>query len=312
MSAPAPGPEASRSGDFDACMTAPPHFSISERRSIAWMLLSIVLYAANVLILRAASQASPLADAWVATAFRGSIGLVLVAALFGGRGFQASSLIHRPLVLARGIVGAGAILLFYFTIPHLGAGRAVILNLTYPVFAGIMARFWIGESLSRRQLGWMLLSLAGLALFLGGDAWKPGALRWELIGLLGAVAAGGAVVLIRELRHTEHPSTVFASQCLWSLVLTVPFSIGPLQSLPHDVAAALIAAAVLVGLAQLAMTHAFRSLSVARGSAIQMLLPLLTTAGGMALFGERLSGVELVGAALTLWGTYEAVRPKSQ
>lgn len=275
------------------------------------MLLSIVLYAGNVLILRAAAEASPVADAWVATAFRGVIGLVLVAALFGGRGFQARNLVSRPLVLARGLVGAVAILLFYFTIPQLGAGRAVILNLTYPVFAGLMAQYWIGESMSRRQWGWMLASLVGLMIFLGSDAWKPGAVVWELVGLLGAITAGGAVVLIRELRHTEHPSTVFASQCLWSLALTLPFSFGSVRSLPSGVLAALIGAAVLVGLAQLAMTHAFRSLSVARGSAIQMLLPLLTTLGGMALFNERLSLLELLGAALTLWGTFEAVRPRA-
>ncbi len=273
------------------------------------MLLSIVLYAGNVLVLRAVARVSPEADAWVATAFRGGVGIILVAALFGGRGFQSMNLIRRPLVLARGMVGAVAILLFYFTIPHLGAGRAVILNLTYPVFGGLMARYWIGEPMTRRQFAWMGVSLAGLTVLLGGDAWKPGALVWESLGLLGAIAAGGAVVLIRELRHTEHPSTVFASQCLWSLMLTLPVCAGSLRSLPPGAMAALMAAAVLVGFAQLAMTHAFRSLSVARGSAIQMLLPVLTTAGGLALFGERLNGFELMGAGLTVWGTFQAVRP---
>ncbi len=60
------------------------------------------------------------------------------------------------------------------------------------------------------------------------------------------------------------------------------------------------AAAVLVSIAQLAMTHAFRSLSVARGSAIQMLLPLLTTVGGMAFFEEHLEPLEIAAALLTL------------
>jgi len=282
--------------------------SESERRSIAWMLFSIVLYATNVLILREVARHAAGADAAAATAFRGAIGLLLVGAVFGGRGLQAKHLVRHPLVLARGAVGAVAILLFYLTIPRLGAGRAVILNLTYPVFGAVMAAFWIGEPLARRQLVWMLVSLAGLAVFLGADALRPGAFTWEAVGIAGAILAGGSVVLIRQLRHTEHPSTVYASQCLWSLAVTAPWWSGALRHLSIPVMATLAAAALLVGIAQLAMTHAFRSLSVVRGSAIQMLLPLLTTVGGLAFFDERLTPIEIAGAILTLWGTAQAVR----
>jgi len=271
------------------------------------MLLSIILYAVNVLILRAAAQHTAAAGGFAGTAFRGAIGLLLVGAVFGRRGLQTRHLIRHPLVLARGAVGAVALLLFYLTIPRLGAGRAVILNLTYPVFGALMAALWIGEPLARRQLAWMLVSLCGLAIFLGRDALQPGAMIWEAVGILAAILAGGAVVLIRALRHTEHPSTVYASQCLWSLGITIPWWPEALRELSVPVMSALAAAAVLVGIAQLAMTHAFRSLSVARGSAIQMLLPLLTTLGGLAFFDERLETIEIAAAILTLWGTYQAV-----
>lgn len=279
-----------------------------ERHSIAWMLLSIVLFAGNVLVLRALTLRAPWVDGYVATVFRGAIGLVIVVAGFGGRGFQPGHL-RRPLVLARGAVGAAGILLFYLTIPHLGAGRSVILNLTFPIFGAVMAAAWLGEVLTRRQLGWMLASLLGLAIFLGGDALKGRVSGYEVLGLLGAVTAGGAVVLIRLLRHSEHPATVYASQCVWSLLVALPIAAPTLPRLTAGLVAGLGVAAVLVGAAQLAMTHAFRSLSVARGSAIQMLLPLLTTTGGVLFFGEILSAVELAGAALTVWGTAQSVRP---
>lgn len=273
------------------------------------MLLSIILFAANVLVLRALTLQAPWVDGYVATLFRGAVGLVIAAVGFGGRGFQPGHL-RRPLVLARGAVGVAGIVLFYLTIPPLGASRSVILNLTYPVFGAVMAAAWIGESLDRRQLGWMVASLLGLAVFLGGDLRGGRVSAFEVVGLLGAVTAGGAVVLIRLLRHTEHPATVYASQCVWSLLVALPWALPVVPRLSAGVVAGLTGAAVLVGGAQLAMTHAFRGLSVARGSAIQMLLPLLTTSGGVLLFGERLTAMELAGAALTVWGTAQAVQAR--
>ncbi len=279
----------------------------SERRGIAWMLLSIVLFALNVLVVRAVALHTPSADGHVALVFRGTIGLMVVWVLFRGRGLEAGHLFRRPLVLARGAVGGIATLIFYLTITPLGAGRAVILNLTYPIFAAVMAALWIGEPIVRRQLGWMVVSFAGLVIFLGGKAVGGGVTGYEYLGLMGAVGAGGAVVLIRLLRHSEHPATVYASQCIWSVVVSLPLAMGSIGGLPVVAVAGLTAGAVMVAVAQLALTHAFRSLPVARGSAIQMLLPVLTACGGMAFFGERMDGWGWVGAVVILLGTYQAV-----
>ena len=55
------------------------------------------------------------------------------------------------------------------------------------------------------------------------------------------------------------------------------------------------------------MTHAYRDLDVTRGSAIQMLLPILTGLGGVMLFGESFTPLELAGAALTLVATWQVL-----
>ena len=73
----------------------------------------------------------------------------------------------------------------------------------------------------------------------------------------------------------------------------------------------LIVAAIIVGVSQLVMTNAYRTLPVSRGSSIQMLLPLVTAAGAFFFFGERFTGLELAGAALTLFATWRvAAGPK--
>jgi drug/metabolite transporter (DMT)-like permease len=57
------------------------------------------------------------------------------------------------------------------------------------------------------------------------------------------------------------------------------------------------------------MTHGFQRLSVARGSSIQMLMPVVTALGALVCFGERLSLAEVVGGAVTLGATWLSVRP---
>ncbi len=65
----------------------------------------------------------------------------------------------------------------------------------------------------------------------------------------------------------------------------------------------LVASALFAGAGQLTMTRAYRDLTVARGSLLQMLVPLGIAAGGALLFAEHFQAHELVGAALILVGT---------
>lgn len=278
-------------------MTFHPH----ERSGIGLMLVSVVLFAVNALLVRGLSLAVPAADGWVASLFRGIIGLAVVGVFFR-RGFRPSHLFRHRLLILRGLLGGFGILALYLTVVKLGAGRAVIINLSYPIFGSLFAALWLGETLPGRSWAWMVAGFGGLLVFLGGGLdFAVG--RYDLLALAGAVAAGGVVVMIRQLRHTESTATIYAAQCLASAIIAAGPAAAPTLSLPPFATALMALAAVLVAIAQLAMTHAYRSLSVARGSSIQMLLPLATALGGWLLFGESFTAIELGGAALTLFAT---------
>lgn len=267
------------------------------------MLGSVLFFATNILVLRGLSLAVPAADGWVASLFRGAVGLVIVGLFFGGRGLQVARLFTRPLLIVRGLLGGAAILAFYLTIVHLGAGRATILNLSYPMFGSLIASVCLKEHLSVRAWGWMAAGFVGLVIFLGGGSGQALSI-YDGIAVAGAIAAGAVVVLIRQLRHSEHTSTIYASQCLATLGIALVPATPTVPTLPLSAIALLTLAATLVAGGQLALTHAFRTLSVARGSSIQMLLPIVTAAGGFAFFGERFTVVEITGAALTLVATW--------
>lgn len=283
--------------------------SINDRRGIFLMLLSVLLFAINTLIVRGVEIYDPAADGWMATCFRGAIGLVVVACLYGGRGLALKRLLGSKLIFWRGVIGAIGLIAFYITIQKLGAGRAVILNLTYPAFGTLFAAWWLKESITRAAGMWMFIGLLGLLVFLSGDGSLLQFSAYDLLAILGAVAAGLVIVIIRRLRNEEHPSTIYASQAFYSLLAAAP-AVPKLGMLTAYGWVGLAVAAVLVAFGQLLMTRAYQQLPVSRGSAIQMLLPLVVAAGGALLFQEKFTLVELAGAALTLLATWRVVVAK--
>lgn len=270
------------------------------------MLCSVILFALNILIIRGLSLHLPAADGWVATLFRGMVGMAVVCIFFSRHIVTFGRLFTRPLVILRGALGGISILAFYVTIVHLGAARATIINLSYPMFGSLIAAIWLGEHLTTRAWIWMGAGFAGLVVFLGGD-FHAGFNRYDLLALAGAIGAGAIVVIIRQLRHTEHTATIYAAQCIYSVLFAAAPATHATSTLPVFGMAALVAAAIVAAIGQLSMTHAYRELSVARGSAIQMLLPIITAAGGFMFFGERFNVVEIAGAAATLFATWQIV-----
>ena len=152
----------------------------------------------------------------------------------------------------------------------------------------------------------MSVAFIGLLLFLGGDGKLLHPSPYDLLALVGALSAGWVVVVIRRLRHEEHPATIYASQAFYSLLASAP-AVTKLPFITPMAWAGLIAAAVIVSIAQLAMTQAYQALPVSRGSSLQMILPIVTAIGGFACFGESFHLPEFAGAALTLLATWRVV-----
>ncbi len=274
------------------------------------MLASMMLFSINTLLIRGVSQATPEANAWVATALRGIVGLVIVYALYGhGRGLDLQRIFKGKFVAIRGIVGALSIVAFYIAVVKIGAARAVVITLTYPIFASIIASFWLKEKISHAAKAWMLLGFCGLVIFLNDgsgfqfDSW------YNIIALLGAVGAGYVVVIIRRLRNEETPATIYASQAFYNVIFVLPAA-KSIPTLPISASSALILAAVMVSIGQLVMTKAFQTMSVSRGSSIQMISPIIIALGEYLFFSKTFHAWEICGGLLTLVATWKTVRSK--
>lgn len=277
---------------------------------VLWMLASVVLFTANTLLIKAASLATADADGWVAMLFRGVIGIVLLQALYsrGGKlGWRR--MFSNPLVIARGVVGGAAIIFFYITITELGAARATVLNLTYPMFATVIAAYWLGEKVSVATRWWLVVALVGLVIFLGIGSIAKMPSSYDLLGLLGALAAGWVVVIIRKLRHDEHPATIYGSLAVCCLLMGLP-SVGKLPVLSPAGWGFLALAAIVVTFGQLIMTSAYQRLPIARGASLQMSLPVLTAVGAFTFFGESFAAHEFIGSVVTFFAIWRVAAGK--
>jgi drug/metabolite transporter (DMT)-like permease len=167
----------------------------------------------------------------------------------------------------------------------------------------LLAVVLLKEPLTLALIAGAVVSLGGLALLTSSGPALSAAGYYDFLALLGALASAIVIVTIRQLHRTEHTATIFGAQCFYGLLFClVPAAARfDLPALPAW--ALLVASALCAGAGQLMMTRAYRDLTVARGSLLQMLVPLGIAGGGALFFGERFQPRELVGAALILGGT---------
>jgi drug/metabolite transporter (DMT)-like permease len=219
-------------------------------------------------------------------------------------------------LLLRGGFGGAAVLLYFLAIEHLQVGVATLLNYTAPVFAAVYAVAFLGELVTPATFGALGLTTIGVGLVLKGTA-PPGSLGlgvWQWVGIGSALLSGAAVATIREVRKTDGSWEVFAAFCVGGGLMTaLPTATSWVT--PNTLEwGALLAIGLLSVVAQLLLTYALRFVSAAGAGIIIQLTPVAALGLGWVLFEEKMAGVAIVGAAVTLagvsWGAYLASTPQ--
>ncbi len=291
-------------------MTTTASTTRAHRVSLLLMLGSAACFVTNVLLIRALAGIENV-SLWIVTSARFAIGLVVVCTLYR-REFQPTHLFTRRKLIERGLLGGLCTLGYYYTVTVLGAGRATFINNTYVIWAGLLAVWILREKMRPVLLIGAVVTLVGLGLLTDPFGSGRGTGFFDLVAFLNALGSAWIVVTIRQLHAREHSSTIFAAQCVFGLL----FCVGPTLADPRALAALTVSSGLLLALAgtcasagQLLMTHAFRKLSVAEGSLLQMLVPPGIAAGGVVFFGEHFTVPEMVGGVLILAGTVASSLP---
>lgn len=276
---------------------------LSARKGRVLMLFSVGFFIANTLVVRLLGVHWHV-DAWTTTAVRFVVGLALVSLPGMPTGRPAfGKVLTRPLLIARGVMGGIGVFLYYYTVTTLGAGRATVINLTYVVWGALLASVVLRERLRAPVVAALVVGIAGVILLTSSDLSGATMISGDdALALLSAFCAAIVVVIIRQLHRSANTGSIFAAQCMWGLIaVTVP-TVLRWETPPALALVLLVVAGLLSGGGQLTMTAAYRHLPVSEGSLFQLLVPVGAFVGGTALFTERHTWTDVLGAILIIAG----------
>jgi drug/metabolite transporter (DMT)-like permease len=214
---------------------------------------------------------------------------------------RAALQFHRlDLLLYRGFFGGVAVTLYFLAIEHTTAGIATLLNYTAPIWSGLFSMLFIGERVSSRVLLPLPVALAGIFLVVRAGPFGLG--RWEIVGLSSAVASGAALTAMRAARRGENSWSVYASFCLFGMLVNAPLALRAWKTPIGTEWLALAATSLFAMAGQLLLTFSLRWVDAMTVGVISQLAVLVSMALGVAYLGERMTASAAIGAALTIAG----------
>jgi drug/metabolite transporter (DMT)-like permease len=230
-----------------------------------------------------------------------------------------------PLVLARrqlreviahwrGIVLMGVLhyavpfCLYAYAMLTLSAGYSSIINASAPLFAGVVARAWLGERLDAGRAVGLTLGFAGVALLVWDKLAAAGGQDGLAVAatVLAAFCYGFAAVMAKRKLSGVSPMAVAGGSMSAAAICLLPLSawFWP-ASVPSAEAWGMVSVLGLVCTA-LAFVLYFRLIASAGPSkaiTVTYLIPLFAVAFGAVLLGEEVTALMLAGGIVIALGT---------
>lgn len=210
---------------------------------------------------------------------------------------------NKPLLVARGVVGAMALICVYYAVTTLPLAEAALLQYVYPAFTALLALLFLKERVQLATIACIGLSFLGLALMVqpGGDdrALPPFSVMAALAGAFGSAVA---YVLVRRLSQSEDSSVIIFYFPLVALPVAVVL-LGGQFVLPGPEALGLL---LLVGLftqiGQVGLTKAMAVEAAGKATAYSYVQVVFSALLGLLWFGEVPSFWTLIGGGLIVTG----------
>ena len=205
---------------------------------------------------------------------------------------------------------------------HTTAPKAALIIALTPIAVMLFAFLFLGERSSPWSLLGIVMSLAGIAVLIGGDKQFHWALGGHLLGdllILGAVISAALyIVCARDLGRTHSALEITSMQTLYgALFYLVPFLLeSPNIQWSAVSGRSLGAVAYLTVFATfgafLCYNYGLTKVAASRASVFINGIPVVTAIGAWLLLGEKLTMIQATGGFLVLLGVYLANLPGSQ
>jgi len=272
--------------------------------------LTMVAFAANSILNRLA-LASRAVDPGTFAAVRllsGAAALYLVQRLRGGRAAGRSGASWPS---AAALFTYAAAFSFAYVTLDAGVGALVLVGAVQATM--ILGGLRAGERPSASQWAGLVLALAGLAWLAAPGASAPSPLGLALMATAGA--AWGVYSLFGRGIADPTAATAgnFARAVPLALLAGTPAALlGGVAATGPGLGWAVLSGAVTSGLGYVLWYSVVREISAIRAAAVQLALPVLAAAGGVALLGETVTLRLAVASAAILGGVALAVAPRER
>lgn len=223
-------------------------------------------------------------------------------------GWQKLKVVNTRLLFLRGFFGGSTVLFYFLALHWTTVGSATLLNYTYSIWANIFSILFLRQK-APKGLGFLLL-LAGVGVWLVLGARFDKLNAGDAAGFLSGLLGGAGVLSAKEARRTDNALSVFGSFTFFGLGITALLLAGGgalgAGSLTHWTAvdgrgAGLLCLMGALGMAaQLLYTQGLGHASLAMGTLLAQLVPVLAAFFGWALLGETLTPHFILGTACVL------------
>lgn len=230
------------------------------------------------------------------------------------KGLQASRAVIGHSVLAGLVSNAIPFTLIAWAEQRIPSAVAGILNATTPLFTLIFAAAVLAdERFQKAQAAGLTFSFLGVVVVLAPWNGMGGSVIGASASVLAAVCYGASSVYIRRNISGKIP---IVEQAFWQLLFGAIWLLPLQRSIPTDVPWKVVGSIAAIGIlgsavANVLMNHLYLTAGAIVASSVTYLIPVVSTIAGIAILGERLTTLELVGAVMVITGLVASGRRSS-
>lgn len=224
-------------------------------KAICFMILASIFFTTMNLLSKLASQISIYQKAFISNII--SVTIISILIVIKKRSFIGKRE-NRKHLFIRGLCGALSLGALYFTLDHMILSDATMISKLGPSFAIGFGYFLLKDTISRRQLFFLIITLAGAVLII-----KPSLsldIIPSLIGLFGATSAGMAFTMIRLIGDKESKFTIIFYNVFFSSALSLPFIFFNLKNFKNITSVIYtVIAGLCIAFGQMCLTLAYKN-----------------------------------------------------
>ena len=213
---------------------------------------------------------------------------------------------NKPLLIARGTVGAFALMFVYYAVTTLPLAEATVLQYLHPVFTAVLALLFLKETIQRSTIVCIVISLFGLFVMIQPNLQLDSGVQYPWLsiaaGVLGAFGSAVAYVIVKKLTKTDDSSVIIFYFPLISLPIAITL-LGSDFVMPSIAATGLL---ILVGIftqvGQVGLTKALHCADANKATAYAYVQVLFSVFIGWAYFSEVPVATTVMGGGLIMIG----------